>query len=947
MILETIRDIIRYLREDGDEFTARIECGRHNLVEHDLVPLVKCDDLTDEEFDIAIRLMVNLCQPAIATMRGKAPENRDEWKMYWELEENLRRAKNAFTDPCFFAAIKKPIDSYFIDTDYDDRDERLRLVVERIVLLIKYVFSINPESSEGRRTRIEDNSHDRVILAFLDSGIDKTLMHIANQRREKEFHVAILDIFALILKEQSADILSKSNEDGISVGEKRKTEEEFRKIIENHTVKEAQKRRSFSRFGGSYVIEGMKGIAVNSNQVVFKPIQNVAMHDFGNDRKTKKRVARNRRPFDVGCDGHCSSLEVRKKLIDMVIRMTETCFNNLMKSAKATIFVQGHALQRNSQINYFFLVKFILRFVRLSRQDELFSRISECTGVEAFHENNVQLTQYTEGAASAKGVEAKSFGLKAQYALGAYTELLLIHRHIYEHTQDELEKKMARRALEHILNQALVKMLHRIAFDLKLVVRLYQVSLFQVFQKVNEHFSSLTKELRKSSPLYELYQFGYHVLKKYFAKFAEMGGGDLALETLFWKGPKECFEVEYGYGSWVKNKEAEVRVWTEDMETEVRNLYDEFKVVESADGIDVLDFIEHNLSRARTRKQIAKKLIEFGLDLMGAKWRDQKTQLDSVLPVGDLQKWYDEWKSSGDGGDVIHLIQEKLAESLGTEVSRKRIIKQLAHMGVAYEKPKKERPLPDWSEGLVEELTNLKEQYEEIHDAENLLGVGIVRYVIKRLSEKKPTRQVERYLISLGAKVTESSKKERRKEKKQKIDDGFVNDESEEDVEVQKSDEEEEVTEPNKRKKRAVLSSDDEDDDAKEVTPKPSENKPESSARNSENPVEKPAQQMRKTLMGLISNKTKRRAQLDSDSDSSDSSDEDEENKNEEHKKKTAISSDDEDRKRSYMNALLTSGSVAGAVESRESSEEPEDPFTKRIEFKRRKVVLSDNEDNE
>uniref|UniRef100_A0A8R1EKE6 Uncharacterized protein n=1 Tax=Caenorhabditis japonica TaxID=281687 RepID=A0A8R1EKE6_CAEJA len=53
---------------------------------------------------------------------------------------------------------------------------------------------------------------------------------------------------------------------------------------------------------------------------------------------------------------------------------------------------------------------------------------------------------------------------------------------------------------------------------------------------------------------------------------------------------------------------------------------------------------------------------------------------------------------------------------------------------------------------------------------------------------------------------------------------------------------------------------------------------------------------MRKTLMGLISNKTKRRAQLDSDSDSSDSSDEDEENKNEEHKKKTAISSDDEDR---------------------------------------------------
>lgn len=35
--------------------------------------------------------------------------------------------------------------------------------------------------------------------------------------------------------------------------------------------------------------------------------------------------------------------------------------------------------------------------------------------------------------------------------------------------------------------------------------------------------------------------------------------------------------------------------------------------------MDVLDFIEPNLSRPRTRKQILKKLKEFALDPLGAK----------------------------------------------------------------------------------------------------------------------------------------------------------------------------------------------------------------------------------------------------------------------------------------------------------------------------------------
>ncbi|PIC39528.1 hypothetical protein B9Z55_011184 [Caenorhabditis nigoni] len=52
---------------------------------------------------------------------------------------------------------------------------------------------------------------------------------------------------------------------------------------------------------------------------------------------------------------------------------------------------------------------------------------------------------------------------------------------------------------------------------------------------------------------------------------------------------------------------------------------------------------------------------------------------------------------------------------------------------------------------------------------------------------------------------------------------------------------------------------------------------------------------------------------------------------------------------RSYVNALLTTGSVAagGISDDRDTSEEPEeDPFTKKMKYKRR-IVMSDNEDED
>ncbi|EPB72928.1 hypothetical protein ANCCEY_07999 [Ancylostoma ceylanicum] len=121
------------------------------------------------------------------------------------------------------------------------------------------------------------------------------------------------------------------------------------------------------------------------------------------------------------------------------------------------------------------------------------------------------------------------------------------------------------------LNKALVKLLHRVAFDLKMPSRLFQLSLFRIFAQVRTHFEGVKKEDMKKSRFFELYTFGYHLLKKsdvfallflcsnlkslmymcfrFFSCFETLGD-KLAPEILFWKGAKECYEIENGYGTY-------------------------------------------------------------------------------------------------------------------------------------------------------------------------------------------------------------------------------------------------------------------------------------------------------------------------------------------------------------------------------------------------------------
>ncbi|KAI1733015.1 timeless protein [Ditylenchus destructor] len=102
-----------------------------------------------------------------------------------------------------------------------------------------------------------------------------------------------------------------------------------------------------------------------------------------------------------------------------------------------------------------------------------------------------------------------------------------------------LLKKFETNSVE--LNKSLLKILHRIAFELKRPVRLYMASLFRIFDRVDKIISRVPEEDRKEHKFYDLHQFGFHLFKKFFKHYNDQGSL-LICELLFTK--TFCDEVE-------------------------------------------------------------------------------------------------------------------------------------------------------------------------------------------------------------------------------------------------------------------------------------------------------------------------------------------------------------------------------------------------------------------
>ncbi|NXN96928.1 TIM protein, partial [Rhinopomastus cyanomelas] len=177
--------------------------------------------------------------------------------------------------------------------DWEQRQEEDALLIERILLLLRNVLHVPPDPSEEQGVDGDASVHDRVLWALHISGMDDLLKFLASAQAEQQWALHVLEIISLMFRDQNPEELAALGQ-GPAAGEDTQELQILReREMAERRVRALQRPTRHSRFGGSYVLQGLKGIG--DRDVVFhKGLHNVSQgysHDLG---KELRRVPRRR-----------------------------------------------------------------------------------------------------------------------------------------------------------------------------------------------------------------------------------------------------------------------------------------------------------------------------------------------------------------------------------------------------------------------------------------------------------------------------------------------------------------------------------------------------------------------------------------------------------------------------------------------------------------------------
>ncbi|XP_012938690.1 protein timeless homolog [Aplysia californica] len=419
--LETVKDLIRFLRRDTDICDIRRQLGHAQIVQNDLIPLVKSYHADKVLFETNIKLLVNLTQPVITCFNNQIPDEKTLRNYCLEVESHLQDAKEAFADEELFGVLTEKVKD-ILKQDWTDRREEDRLQLERLFVLIRNVLMIPPDPAREQRTDDDATIHDQILWALHTSGMEDLILYIASSDRERTMLcMHIMEIISLMFREQSPETLA-------SAGVQRSTTEKQRdqKQLEQAREKErAQKKANIlkfsarhSRFGGTYVIQDMKSIS-DSNVIYHKPLCEVKSFSY-DDGKSRKKISKNRAPIRTDNPTRRSTLSMRLSLKEFCVQFLVNAYNPLMRAVKDGL--TRKTTQDNDETYYLWAMRFFMEFCRLCcKRVDL---VSETMSMPAFHYIYTQLCTYYENVQLGKGEDAKVWGRRSHLALKAYQELL-------------------------------------------------------------------------------------------------------------------------------------------------------------------------------------------------------------------------------------------------------------------------------------------------------------------------------------------------------------------------------------------------------------------------------------------------------------------------------------------------------------------------------------------
>ncbi|CAH8641113.1 unnamed protein product [Schistosoma intercalatum] len=443
----SIRTLLRYLRNETAECDIRRELGQLRIVSSDLIPLLRCCSGNKILFELVIRLLMNLTQPAIVCFRQEIPKDRDLYSAYLQVDDLLKSYKKDFADEELFRVLCNVVGS-LLDRSWEERSEEDRLLIERILILIRNVLHIAPDVVGEQRTDEDVSVHDQILWAMHLSGWDELLLFLANSDDEQMFAFHTLEIISLMLREQTPELLA-------CAGNRAETKSELntrRKLIERLKIRDDMERKNFlyacnlrqARFGGAFELVNTPSLSerplIYHHDITHKAqmatviskqldssvdvVDNVGIVEL-DVGKRKFRKPKHRKPLVDRPIHRRSILAVQLYLQGFCWQFLKFCYNPIMRVVQSGLTRQ--ASQENDETYFLWTMRFFMAFCRVYRFRSDY--ISETLSVPIFHWIYDQVINYKEhlvtdkrgGASNQRAIQAAR---RLELAVACYKEFL-------------------------------------------------------------------------------------------------------------------------------------------------------------------------------------------------------------------------------------------------------------------------------------------------------------------------------------------------------------------------------------------------------------------------------------------------------------------------------------------------------------------------------------------
>ncbi|XP_012343215.2 protein timeless homolog [Apis florea] len=418
--LDVIKDLIKYLRRDDESHVVRQFLGQTKLLQTDLIKIFVDHSDKLQLWDVLLRLIINITSPVLLIYNEQIPTDKMQRTIYQKLISYTQEYKIALTDDRIWAVLSNRL-SEILKLDNIDRGEEKEMIIERILIFIRNVLQIPPDENE-KRVDNDATIHDEVLFALNASGVVDLLLFIASNRNEQQYHLQVLEIISLMLRDQNASQLAKSGLQR-STAEKEKDEATLLAARLKEKEKKLERVRKYasarhSHFGGTYVVQNMK--AIGENQLIcHKPYQKIEALNFGQDKK-KMSKPKNKRPMMDPRSERTSTLSVRLFLKEFCVEFLNAVYNPVMKYARSCI-IGATSSEQSETICYLWTLRFFMEFNRHYKFEVKY--VSETISTEIFHLVQRQMEHYYEMIITDKK-KIPLWSCRLHIALQAYQELL-------------------------------------------------------------------------------------------------------------------------------------------------------------------------------------------------------------------------------------------------------------------------------------------------------------------------------------------------------------------------------------------------------------------------------------------------------------------------------------------------------------------------------------------